>query len=78
MEYRTKQAVSDLCFGKQVVIQKSGEDRYGRTLGFVMVGDMNVNKELLKQGMAWHYKQYNKDEELAKLEQEARKKKIGL
>jgi len=28
---RARQAVSDLCFGKEVVIQKSGEDRYGRT-----------------------------------------------
>ena len=75
---RAKQAVSDLCFGKEVVIQKSGEDKYGRTLGYVFVGDVNVNKELLKQGLAWHYKYFNKDEELAKLEQEARNKKIGL
>ena len=75
---KAKQATSDLCFGKQVKIIKSGEDRYGRTLGYVMVGDVNVNKELLRQGMAWHYKQYNKDEELAKLEQEACKNKIGI
>ena len=75
---RAKQAVSDLCFGKEVVIQKSGEDRYGRTLGYVFVGDVNVNKELLRQGLAWHYKQYNKDTELAALELEAQKKKIGL
>jgi micrococcal nuclease len=29
-------------------------------------------------GLAWHYKQYNKDEELAKLEQQAQQNKIGL
>ena len=75
---KAKQAVSDLCFGKEVTIIKSGEDRYGRTLAFVFVGDVNVNKELLRQGLAWHYKYFNKDEELAKLEQEARQKKIGL
>lgn len=75
---RAKQATSDLCFGKQVKIIKSGEDRYGRTLGYVMVGDVNVNKELLRLGMAWHFKKYNKDPELAKLEQEARTKKVGL
>lgn len=45
---RAKQATSDLCFGKEVLIVKSGEDRYSRTLGFVFVGDVNVNKELLK------------------------------
>lgn len=26
----------------------------GRTLGYVYLGDVCVNKELLKQGMAWH------------------------
>jgi endonuclease YncB( thermonuclease family) len=75
---RAKQAVSDLCFGREVVIVKSGEDRYGRTLGYVFVGDVNVNKELLRLGLAWHYKQYNKDTELASLELAARNKKIGL
>ncbi len=68
---RAKQAVSELCFGKEVEIVKSGVDRYGRTLGYVIVGKLNVNKELLKQGLAWHYKYYNKDEELAKLEHTA-------
>lgn len=75
---RAKQATSDLCFNKEVKIEKTGEDRYGRTLGFVYVGDICVNKELLKQGMAWHYKYFNKDPELAKLETEARKAKVGI
>ncbi len=75
---KAKLAVSELCFDKEVVIIKSGEDRYGRTLGYVIVGKINVTKELLKQGLAWHYKKYNKDLELAKLEQKAREKKIGL
>lgn len=75
---RAKQATSDLCFGKEVRIEKSGEDRYGRTLGFVYVGNVGVNKELLRQGMAWHYKYYNKDQEYAKLETDAQKAKVGL
>lgn len=75
---KAKQAVSELCFKKEVTIIKSGEDRYGRTLGFVVVGNVNVNKELLKRGLAWHYKYFNKDEELAELEATARKNKVGL
>jgi hypothetical protein len=35
-----------------------------------------VNKELLKQGLAWHYKKYNKDQELAKFEHEPVKRKL--
>ena len=40
--------------------------------------DIDLNKELLKAGLAWHYKQYSSDPELAKLEFEARAKKVGL
>lgn len=75
---RAKQATVELCFGKEVIVQKTGEDVYGRTLAYVFVGDLCVNKQLLSLGMAWHYKQYNKDQELDKLETEAKEKKIGL
>ena len=51
---------------------------YGRTLVYVYIGDVCVNKKLLELGMAWHFKKYNKDPELTKLEIEEREKKIGL
>ena len=76
--YKAKQATSNLCFNKEVRIEESGEDQYGRTLAFVYVEDICVNKELLKLGMAWHYKHYNKDPELARLEGNARAAKVGL
>jgi len=75
---KAKQTITALCFNKQVRIEKCGEDRYGRTLAFVYVGDLCVNNELLRQGMAWQYKKYNQDPALAKLEADARSKKIGL
>jgi endonuclease YncB( thermonuclease family) len=75
---RAKQATVKLCFGKEVLVQKTGEDQYGRTLAYIYVGDLCVNKQLLSLGMAWHFKKYNKDQELARLEIEAREKKIGL
>ncbi len=67
-----------LCASKMVTIVKSGKDRYGRILGFIFVDDVNVNKELLRNGLAWHYKYFNGDKELAELEQQAREKKIGI
>jgi endonuclease YncB( thermonuclease family) len=75
---RAKQATVNLCFEKEVIIKKTGEDRYGRILAYVYFGDLCINKQLLSLGMAWHYKQYNKDQELARLELDAREKKIGL
>ena len=73
-----KQATTALCFNKKVRIKKSGVDRYGRTLAYVYVGSLCINNELLRQGMAWHYKEYNHDLALAELEEVAHKKKIGL
>lgn len=75
---KARQATADLCMGQEVVIQKTGQDVYGRTLAYVYAGGVNVNKELLKRGLAWHFKRYNKDKELAHLEAKARRKKVGL
>jgi len=76
---RAKQFASALCFGDEVIVKALGTDKYGRTLGDVILGDGRIlNQELVKAGMAWHYKEYSKDETLAKLEKEAREKKVGL
>ena len=42
-------------------------DQYGRTVAFVFIGSTALNRELLKAGLAWHYKHYSRDPELAKL-----------
>ena len=76
---RAKQFASALCFGDEVTVKTSGADKYGRTLGDVVLVDGRIlNQELVKAGMAWHYKEYSKDETLAKLEKEAREKRVGL
>jgi micrococcal nuclease len=41
-------------------------------------GNLNANKEMVRAGLAWHYIKYSKSKTLAKLEQEARDKKLGL
>jgi len=73
-----KKFTASLVAGKIVKIWPTDTDRYGRTIAFVFVVDKNVNKELLKAGLAWHYKYYSRDPELAKLEFEARSAKRGL
>lgn len=70
--------LGEMVFGKVVTLKTKGTDRYGRTLATVMVGETNANLELVKAGLAWHYKQYSKDAELARAEAEARRAKRGL
>jgi len=47
---------ADMVAGKTVKVWEINTDRYGRIVGFVFVGDKNLNKELLSAGLAWHYK----------------------
>ena len=53
-------------------------DRYGRTVGRVFVGATDVNAEMIRQGAAWVYRQYLKDQSLLALEQQAKAAKRGL
>jgi endonuclease YncB( thermonuclease family) len=75
---RARQFLSGLCFGKTVTVRVVDIDRYGREVGDVYVNGVFVNAELVRAGMAWHYKQYSKDAKLAALENEARSGKRGL
>lgn len=64
--------------GKTVEVEGLSKDKYGRTLGRITVGKKRLDHELLRAGMAWHYKHYNKDKTLARLERQARAAKRGL
>lgn len=76
---KSKQYASDLCFGKEVLVRPTQKnDRYGRIIAEVIIGKINVNKSLVKNGLAWHFKKYSKSQEYAQLENEARKKKVGI
>ena len=74
-----KQFTSDLCFSKIVTVDVKDTDRYGRTVGVVWTSDsINVNLALLKSGLAWHYKMFDKSKEFAQAEHLAKLFKYGL
>ncbi|MCP9765660.1 thermonuclease family protein [Lacihabitans soyangensis] len=75
-----KEFVSDLCFGKEVKLVSNGtKDRYGRLIAVVLTKDgVNVNLELVKNGLAWHYKRYSSDAVYADAEILARTRKVNI
>lgn len=75
---KSKEALSEAVAGKTVTVKKTGTDKYKRTLGIVILEDVDVNAKLVEDGWAWHFKKYNDEERLAKLEESARKAKQGL
>ncbi len=77
---RAKIVLSDLCFNQMVKIHSEGDfDRNGRLIGVIFNNKgLNLNKEMVRLGMAWHYKKYSSDISYDVLENEARKAKKGL
>lgn len=66
-------------FNEIVTVEEQGTDKYGRTLGIVILSDKtNLNQELLSAGLAWWYWKYSDDKYLGELEQEARENQQGL
>lgn len=75
---KSKQALSDMAFGKQVRIDQEDIDRYGRIVGRVYFNGFDINAELVRQGMVWVYRQYAKDLKLLDIEAEAKASRRGL
>ena len=76
---RSRQYLASLAFRQNVTVTYSEKDRYGRILGTVFRGRQNLNLEMVRAGLAWHYVYFAKNEtDLAKAEKDARKKQLGL
>jgi endonuclease YncB( thermonuclease family) len=78
--HSAKQATSALVFGKEVLLQTYGKDKYGHTLADVRLLDgTHVNHTLVKHGWCWWYRKYApENRELERLEKTAREKQKGL
>ncbi|MCO6512347.1 MAG: thermonuclease family protein [Aridibacter famidurans] len=59
---QAKKSLSDLVIGKRVRIVEVDRDQYGRIVGEVFDGNLNVNVEQIRRGFAWHYKEYQRQQ----------------
>lgn len=59
--HRSKQSLSDLIFSKEVSVEVHKRDRYGREVGKVIQDGEDVNLEQIRRGMAWFYRQYERE-----------------
>jgi endonuclease YncB( thermonuclease family) len=59
---KSKTSLSDLVYLKVVEVTWSKHDRYGRIVGQVSVDGADVCLEQIKRGLAWHYKQYQREQ----------------
>lgn len=62
---KAKENLSNLVFGKVVQVISNKTDKYGRHVGKVLLNGTDVNLEQIKSGLAWHYKEYAKEQSAA-------------
>jgi micrococcal nuclease len=76
---QAKHALGELVAGQVVTVRDFGSDANGRRLADVMLSDgRNVNRELVRLGLAWWLRRYSRDVTLGTLEADARAAKRGL
>lgn len=75
---RSKAALSDLAFDRDVSIQQTDTDRYGRTVAIVFADGRDINREMVATGAAWAYRRYLTDQTLVATEARARSQRLGL
>lgn len=81
---RSRKALADAVAGHEVTIDWSKRDRYGRIVGKVLSKGTDINLLQVRTGMAWHYKQYEGEQDIqdrsryAHAEYEAQQERAGL
>lgn len=74
----SREALATMVFGKTVEVVDDGKDRYGRWIGHLTVNGVDVNRQMIATGNAWHYAAYSHDDSLAALQSQAQAQKVGL
>lgn len=80
----SRKNLASLIAGKEVTVESQKADKYGRTVGVVWLDGKDICLEQVSAGMAWHYKQYAREQHAterqsyADTEQNARVLKVGL
>ena len=82
---QSREALVALALDHEVRVMVLAVDRYGRTVGRVLVKqpggnftEMDVNRELVARGLAVVYRQYGQDSELVAVEAEAQRERRGV
>ena len=73
-----RKGLAHAVFEKEVTVRIAGRDYYNRLLGRIYLGEIDINLELVKAGLAWHNAKYSSDKVLAAAQKAARKGKKGL
>jgi endonuclease YncB( thermonuclease family) len=75
---RAKDFTWNFCYGKTLRVMVVTKDKYDRVVADVFANGQSLNRALVSAGLAWHFKKYSNDADLASLEDQARASGVGL
>jgi endonuclease YncB( thermonuclease family) len=75
---KSREALGDKVFQQSVRVEVIDIDRYHREVGRIFLGNRFINMEIVKDGFAWRYVQYDKPGEFTTAEADAREHRRGL
>ncbi len=75
---RSRQALAEKVFRRQVRVLPEGRDHYERLLGKIYLNGRDINREMVRDGHAWVYRRYLSDKSLLDDERYAREAGAGL
>lgn len=81
---RARMALWELAYARTARVSWNKKDRNGRLVGKLYVHDVDIALDMVRQGMAWHYKQYAREQSVTErqlysdAERRARISKVGL
>ena len=58
----SRRSLEELVAGRSVEVSSDKLDRYGRAVGVVRVGGKDVNRIQIERGMAWWYREYEREQ----------------
>jgi endonuclease YncB( thermonuclease family) len=81
---KSREQLAELVAGKSVEVETDKTDRFGRSVGKVVLSGRDINLAMVVSGLAWHYKAFAKEQGAADrllyadAEAEARQARRGL
>jgi endonuclease YncB( thermonuclease family) len=59
---RSRESLANLVAGKTVIVETTKRDRYGRSVGKVLLDGEDINLAQIQRGMGWFYRHYQEEQ----------------
>ncbi len=73
-----KNYLSSAVYDKDIKVEVINKDRYQRSVGVIWLNNNNINIDILKHGLAWHYIAYDKSIAYADAQKQAQLTKKNI